>query len=207
MSFYISNSNAKKNVILVLAVFLLSMVLLDIALAYYMIHRTNKNVYTDEITSKSKHLKLNALYRNIDVVFVGDSRTLCHISTATFNKQGLDAYNYGVSQRIITNYAFMTEQALKVEPKLIAMSIDISALFSDIPKCDFLLFDDVKALFATKQDLKLIFKSIIQTVGNMNSIHRYREPLNLEIKQNYKKFDSLSKHNSKIFIKLKSGIY
>jgi hypothetical protein len=189
MSFYISNSDAKKNVILVLVVILFSMVLLDIALAYYMIHKTNKNVYKDEITSKSKHLKLNALYRNIDIVFIGSSRTLCHISTATFNKQGLDAYNYGVSQRTITNYAFMAEQALKVEPKLVAMSIDISALFSDISKCDFLLFDDVKALFATKQDLKLIFKSIIQTVGNMNSIHRYREPLNLRIKKNYKKFD------------------
>ncbi|MCE3237227.1 MAG: hypothetical protein K0R24_208 [Gammaproteobacteria bacterium] len=64
------------------------------------------------------------------IIFVGNSFTKEHVSTAIFHKNGIKIFNYGIEGYFIAQYPKMIENALKFHPKIIALSMQAPELYS-----------------------------------------------------------------------------
>jgi hypothetical protein len=86
----------KKKIFLCLFLVVFAMVGLDVVLYVFAGNSTSKTNFVDNKISKAEHFKLNS-EKQKDIVFVGSSRTLHHISTNVFSENNISIYNFGVS--------------------------------------------------------------------------------------------------------------
>lgn len=191
MNFYISNSKslAKKSALLILLVFLFWNIVLDGMLKIYVDRKTNKNSFIEEKISKSKHMKLQEHARNLDIVFIGSSRTIYHISTEQFERKGMHVYNFGVSDRGLADYPFMVKEAMALNPKMIVISVEVSALYKGaIGNFKQLTWEDLKYVLRF-EPLSKWGKAIKEYVLGKHLLFQHAEPMNIRISHFYHQFD------------------
>ena len=120
----------KKKIFLCLFLVVFAMVGLDVVLYVFAGNSTSKTNFVDNKISKAEHFKLNS-EKQKDIVFVGSSRTLHHISTSIFAENNISIYNFGVSGNFIGDYPFITKIIKKFNIKEVIFSIEINKLFED----------------------------------------------------------------------------
>ena len=149
----------KKKIFLCLFLVAFAMVGLDIVLYVFSENRTSKTNFVENKISKAEHFKLNS-QKPKDIVFVGSSRTLHHISTNVFSENNISIYNFGVSGNFIRDYPYISNVIKKVGAKEVVISLRVSFLFDNYAEYGFKIYttDELVANFGT--DKMIFFKNI-----------------------------------------------
>ena len=140
----------KKKIFLCLFLVFFAMVGLDIVLYVFSENRTSKVNFVENKISKVEHFKLNS-QKPKDIVFVGSSRTLHHISTSIFAGNNISIYNFGVSGNFIGDYPYILNAIKKVGAKEVVISLRVSFLFDNYAEYGFKIYttDELVANFGT----------------------------------------------------------
>lgn len=155
-----------------LLTFVLSVLFADFILYVYIDKKTTKERFVDELSSKTKHMLLNA--KEGGSVFIGSSRTLYQIDSDYFRQNGIDAYNYGVSGRHLANYSYMVENALSTKPKCIVIGLDFEKVYEPIGEyLDFPKPPDIKNFIRTSQGIDVVFEATLQYLKNLHLLNTY----------------------------------
>ena len=191
MNFYTFNSNhiLRNFFFIVLIVFITYNVILDVALQYYVDRKTNKFSFVEEKVSKAKHMKLQDNANLLDYIFIGSSRTIYHISTEQFKENGVQIYNYGVSDRALVDYPYMIKEAISLKPVHIVINITVSALFrGQFGNYNNLTMEDLKYIFEFQgiSEFSAAFQKFIQS---QHLLFKHSEPMNIRLSRLYGKFD------------------
>lgn len=107
----------------------------------------NKNQFPNTVDGKYKlarHLYLN---QNPDLVFVGNSMTKQHVNSYALYKNGISSFNYAIEGYFIYQYPKMIDNAIKLHPKSIAITLSLDDLYVS--------FDNFARLYCNDQDLSL----------------------------------------------------
>lgn len=120
------------------------------------------NHYEDDNLGGYLHAKAWLSAHHPDVIFMGDSRTKYHIDTRWLNKQGINAYNAGVSGQFIEIWPTALTHLLNAHPKYIILGITVSDLYSPlyINSARSIGLNDIKMLFKTKQPISVVKNAI-----------------------------------------------
>ena len=177
----------KKKVFLCLFLVAFAMVGLDVVLYVFAESRTSKTNFVDNKISKAEHFKLNSKKQK-DIVFVGSSRTLHHISTSIFAENNISIYNFGVSGNFIGDYPFITKIIKKVNIKEVIFSIEINKLFEDYTEKGIKIYtnDEFVANFGT--DKIGFLKTLPDFFASIHLFLRYSEGIYNSIVGFYGKF-------------------
>lgn len=197
MSFSTSNSKFRYYFFFSLFLIILFYSLCCIVIFMYTNIQTNKNQFTTGAYSKAKHMKLNFEGSSSpDIIFIGSSKTLYHIDTSyLFKTYHLRSYNYGLNGHFISSYPYMVEQAIKLKPKVIVISIDVQELYANpLPTKD-LYLADLKVYFETRQNFKFLVTALCDYIAGFNSIRQHSATIYRFITEKY---------NSMIQIKFKN---
>lgn len=143
----------KKKVFLCLCLVASLIFLLDIGLYYIANHKTTESYFFDNKISKMRHFQLNNAKAK-DMVFIGSSRTLHHISTQIFKDNNLSIYNFGIPGNGLWDYPFIVDNMINYKPKKVIINIRVSDLFEDIRIAN-LTASEMKALYGTDKILTL----------------------------------------------------
>ncbi len=188
-----STSNSRRKArrwALLLGLVLLGLLLADAALLLYARHRISPNSYVEDAPSKAEHMRLRLGGKRPDIVFVGSSRTLHHISSAVFEQAGWTVYNYGISGHQIVNYPFMAGAAADLKPTYVALGVTISAFANpDIAVPSRPTLADLKALYATGQPLGLLAATTGKWLANLHLLNYYSQVVNLRLRPLFERLD------------------
>lgn len=176
----------KKKVFLCLCLVASLILLLDIGLYYIANHKTTETYFFDNKISKMRHFQLNNTKAK-DMVFIGSSRTLHHISTQIFKDNNLSIYNFGIPGNGLWDYPFIVDNMINYKPKKVIINIRASDLFEDIRIAN-LTTSEMKALYGTDKILAL--KSLPSFLKNKHIFLRHSESIYYRIKTFYEKFDN-----------------
>ncbi|QPH96450.1 hypothetical protein CVT08_03920 [Campylobacter concisus] len=175
------------------------MVGLDIVLYFFLNNGvTSKVKFDDNKISKAEHFKLNS-EKQKDIVFVGSSRTLHHISTNIFSKNNISIYNFGVSGNFIRDYPFISNVIKKTGTNEVVISIGPSHLFDDYSNNGFKIYttDEFIANFGT--DKMIFLKTLPDFFARVHLFLRYSEGIYNRIVGFYGKFAPDNKAKSSNF--------
>lgn len=178
----------KKKIFLCLFLVAFAMVGLDIVLYVFSNNgATNKTNFDDNKISKAEHFKLNS-EKQKDIVFVGSSRTLHHISTNIFGENNISVYNFGVSGNFIRDYPYVSNVIKKVGAKEVVFSISAGHLFDDYAENGFKIYttDEFIANFGT--DKMTFLKTLPDFFARPHLFLRYSEGIYNRIVGFYGKF-------------------
>ena len=177
----------KKKIFLCLFLVAFAMVGFDAALYVFVGNSTSKDKFIDTKISKAKHFELNS-QKKMDIVFVGSSRTLNHISTNIFKENNISVYNFGVSGNFIGDYPFIVNTIKKVGVKDVVVSIRVSDLFGDFIERGFKIYttDELMANFGTN---KMVFlETLPDYLASLHLFLRYSEAIYNRVVTTYDKF-------------------
>lgn len=185
-----NSKTAVRRVLLFLALILCGMIAIDLALTFYVGRRTTATSFIEDSHSKAAHMRLRMANARPDIVFIGSSRTIFHISTEEFARNGLNVYNYGVSGCQIASYPFMVGQATELGPARVVISASVLTMGGgELSVPDLPTFTDLRAEIATGQSLMLISGSAAKLLVNLHKLHRYSQPLNLRLRNLFNSLD------------------
>lgn len=85
--------------------------------------RENNYVYPPDTKGNFALMKQLFLDSNPDIVFIGNSMTILHVDTHLFYKANIKTFNYATVGYFIAQYPEMIENAIKINPKIIAISV------------------------------------------------------------------------------------
>lgn len=188
----------KKKIFLCLFLVVFAMVGLDIVLYVFAGNSTSKDKFVDTKISKAKHFELNS-QKKMDIVFVGSSRTLNHISTNIFKENNISVYNFGVSGNFIGDYPFIVNAIKKVGVKDVVVSIRVSNLFEDFIERGIKIYttDELMANFGTN---KMVFlKTLPDYLASLHLFLRYSEAIYNRVVAAYDKFTPKTATNANDF--------
>ncbi|WP_149705781.1 hypothetical protein [Campylobacter concisus] len=184
----------KKKIFLCLFLVAFAMVGLDVVLYVFSDISTSKtNFVNSSKVSKAKHFELNDIYKK-DLIFVGSSRTLHHISTNFFAKNNnISIYNFGVSGNFIGDYPFITKVIKKVNVKKVIFSIKISDLFEDYAERGIKIYtnDELIANFGTSK--LMFFRTLPKYFTSFHLFLRYSEAIYNRLNVFYNIFEPKNK--------------
>ena len=188
----------KKKIFLCLFLVAFAMVGLDIVLYVFSNISTSKTKFIDIKTSKVKHFELNSVDKN-DIVFVGSSRTLHHISTNVFSENNISIYNFGVSGNFIRDYPYISNVIKKVGAKEVVISLRVSFLFDNYAEYGFKIYttDELVANFGT--DKMTFLKTLPDFFARPHLFLRYSEGIYNRIVGFYGKFTPDNKTKASSF--------
>lgn len=178
-----SSRRQAKRWALLLGLVLLGLLLADATLVWYARQRVSADAFIEDARSKARHMRLRLAGTHADIIFVGSSRTLHHISTADFQRAGWTVYNYGISGHQIASYPSMVEAAAALGPTYVAIGVPLAAFGSaeiTVPSRPALA--DIRAQIATGQPLRLLAATTGEWLGNLHALHFYSEALNLRLR-------------------------
>lgn len=137
---------------------------------------TSKTNFADNKISKAEHFKLNS-EKQKDIVFVGSSRTLRHISTSIFAENNISIYNFGVSGNFIGDYPFIVNVIKKVGVKEVVVSISVSDLFEDFIERGIKIYttDELMANFGTNK--LILLRTLPDYLASFHLFLRYSEAI------------------------------
>ncbi|TIH18044.1 hypothetical protein D0S45_05675 [Marinifilum sp. JC120] len=134
MNFYIFNSNKKssKLIFFFLTCLLACFFFADIAISLYESKRTTSEYYIDVLSSKAEHMRKRfPAPTKVDVIFIGSSLTRYHVDTNFLTKKGITSYNLSLVSHFPLSYPSMVDSAIKMNPKAIALELNVPWLFED----------------------------------------------------------------------------
>ena len=187
MNSYTSTSNQSKvKITIFILAFIVSIVVVDVALEFYAAKKTTKISYIMEKDSKLKHAQ-NVNPINKQAIFIGSSRTYYHVSTNETHSNQLYIYNMGVSNSSLQDYPAFVQAAIDYKPRSIILSIEVNELFRELPLADYPQFIDLNAYYHSL-NLRYLLASVGNWVMNFHSLLRYSESIYLKITSFYKTF-------------------
>ena len=204
----LTSKQIKKRLIYSILLVVLFMIVLDGVLYYIIDSRTTKSSFVEEKQSKIKHFNLN-YKENRDIVFIGDSRTIFHISSKIFKDNNLDIYNFGVSGNALVDYPAYVMNAINQQPKMIVLNLSLEDLYTPIDKASNPSFFDI-LFYKGLEDKKLFMDNLYQWFFSYHMIFNYSEALVLKSKLLYDRFQPKKKtivSNSVPIIKLDEKEY
>ena len=168
----------------------------DVVLYIFAGNSTSKTNFVDNKISKAEHFKLNS-QKQKDIVFVGSSRTLHHISTNIFKENNISVYNFGVSGNFIRDYPYISNVIKKVGTKEVIISIRVSFLFDNYAEYGFKIYtaDELVANFGT--DKMIFLKTLPDFFARVHLFLRYSEGIYNRIVGFYGKFTPKNKTDIK----------
>jgi len=175
-----------------------AMVGLDVVLYVFAGNSTSKTNFVDNKISKAEHFKLNSK-KPKDIVFVGSSRTLHHISTNVFSENNISIYNFGVSGNFIRDYPYISNAIKKVGAKEVVISLRVSFLFDNYAEYGFKIYttDELVANFGT--DKMTFLKTLPDFFARPHLFLRYSEGIYNRIVGFYGKFTPDNKTKASSF--------
>jgi len=190
-NFSISNSKGQaKRWALLLGLVLLGLLLTDAVLVWHARQRISADAFSEDARSKAQHMRLRLAEKHADIIFVGSSRTLHHISTADFQRAGWTVYNYGLSGHQLASYPSMVKAAAALGPTYVAISVPAAAFDNaGITAPSRPALADIKAQLATGQPLRLLVATTGEWLGNLHALHFYSEALNLRLRPLFERMD------------------
>lgn len=198
MNSSISNSNAtyKINLIVFFTIVIFIYILINSAgfiLEYYQNQKYHS--YSNDVPGKSELMKSIFLKSSPDIIFIGSSITKYHVSTNMFKKQKINVFNYGLESHFYTAYPAMIENAIKMHPKVIAITIFGPELYTSLLSID-AAFN--KQIDVNQTNLKFFIQHYMKNLRNYDEakliirlIQIYIEQLNYLIMNGYKFIDIL----------------
>ena len=186
-SYTLTSKKLKSLIILFFTSALIIIIGLDILLEVYASTKTTDKTFITEKESKIKHCELNKPFHK-DAIFIGSSRTFYHISTNEFKKNDVNIYNLGVSNNALEDYASFVNEAIKYNPKLIVISIEVNELFRPLPLAKYPTFADIKT-YLSSMNTRYDFQVMINGIKNIHTLLRHSETIYLKIKSFYQKYN------------------
>ncbi len=185
MNFYTLTSKHKVYLSLILVA--ISLVFINLIILFFIDGKTTKDSFIGSKFAKTKHYSLNN-QTSKDIVFIGDSHTVFHISTNTFKKHGLDVYNLGVAGAHLENFPFHIKYIsnANVKPKRIVLTFDIETLYRDLPVSHYPTITEIKLYYEVNK-IKF-FKSILQWIKSFNVLFQYSEAVFNKVESLYNSF-------------------
>ena len=182
----------KKKIFLCLFLVAFAMVGLDIVLYAFAGNSTSKTNFVDNKISKAEHFKLNS-EKPKDIVFVGSSRTLHHVSTSIFAGNNISIYNFGVSGNFIRDYPYISNVIKKVGAKEVVISLRVSSLFEDFIERGIKIYttDELMANFGTSK--LMLFRTLPEYFASFHLFLRYSEAIYNRLNVFYNVFDPKNK--------------
>ena len=182
----------KKKIFLCLSLVIFAMVGLDVVLYVFAESRTSKTNFVDNKISKAEHFKLNS-EKPKDIVFVGSSRTLHHISTSIFAENNISIYNFGVSGNFIRDYPYISNVIKKIGAKEVVISLRVSGLFEDFIERGIKIYttDELMANFGTSK--LMLFRTLPEYFASFHLFLRYSEAIYNRLNVFYNVFDPKNK--------------
>ncbi len=165
--------------------------MIDIFLVMYSDLRTTNNSFIEEKSSKIKHFTLNKKL-NRDIVFIGSSRTIFHISTKIFKDYDLDIYNFGVSGNFLVDYPTYVKRAIEQKPKNIVISIPINTLYNDITEVKNPFLEDI-FFYKHISNKQLFYNSLYYWLKNRHIFLSYSSAIVVKFKLFYDSFEPENK--------------
>lgn len=185
MNFYILTF--KKKIIISFLLIFSGIIILDVILYLYADMKTSKITYKGNKFNKLKHFTLNNPI-NKDMIFIGSSKTIFHISTNQFKEKDIEVFNLGISGAQYEDYPSLISEVVKFKPKKIVISLSINRFYDKlkIPK-----LPAIEELFIYYNIDKIRFiHSIMKWIENKHTFLTYSEIIFLKIKSFYNKFNN-----------------
>ena len=152
--------------------------------------------------SKEKHMGLNLQNgKRKDVIFIGNSRTLYHISTLIMQQQGLNVYNLGISGHGTPDFPSMVDHALRYHPKTIALNLAAAYFHVKLTVPKDVDRDDLVAYVKSGQSTHYIIKAFTQYLRSWFLVDAYSTNINIRVRSAYQAFDPKKFHFSLKHIK------
>ena len=203
-SYILTSKQLKQNLLISLLLILLAFIFIDVALLVFTKLKTSKKTFIEDKKSKILHFEYNKK-ENRDIVFLGSSRTIYHISTNYFKSQQVDIYNFGVSGNYLTDYPSLIYKILEQKPKNIVINLSINDLFVMSDEIKRPLMNDLK-FYWNMHNKSLFFNALFYWGVNLHTFLAYSEPIVVRIKKNYDKFEPQNNIESQEKVPVKSNI-
>jgi len=194
----LTSKQIRKRLIYSILLVVLMMMIVDGVLYYIIDSRTTKHSFVEEKQSKIKHFNLN--YKDHrDIVFIGNSRTIFHISSKIFKDNSLDIYNFGVSGNALVDYPAYVINAISQQPKMIVLNLALEDLYTPVGKASNPSFSDI-LFYKNLGDEKLLLANIYQWFFSYHMIFNYSEALVLKIKLLYDRLEPIQKNTTNMVV-------
>ncbi|MGE4297506.1 MAG: hypothetical protein AB7E47_05700 [Desulfovibrionaceae bacterium] len=191
MNSSISSSSARRGVLLFFATVVLAMVALDVALDTYVRRNTTASRFIDESRSKAAHMRLHLHGAVPDMVVVGSSNTMYHISTQAFAEAGLTVYNLGVAGQDLVNYPSLVADAAATGTRVVALGLTAGVFFLDqLSYARISDLRDLRALWAVDAPWNIRWLGVKDSVRRMHSLLVYSNPMYIRLRQLCARFDA-----------------
>lgn len=200
MNFY--TLTFKKKILISFILILVSLIILDIGLYFVAKMKSTKTTFINDKFSKISHFKLNNP-KDKDIIFIGSSRTIYHISTNTFRKNDINIYNFGISGAQFEDYPTLMPHIKTVNPKEIVISLSVNRLYGKLNVSKFPTLDEIKYYYSI--DKIKFLESLKQWIINRHLFLQYSEAIFYKVKSVYKKFDVKKKSNTPISKKIQKS--
>lgn len=143
-------------------------------LEFYKNLKTTKNNYINIIDSKYRHMKLNYMPHELDIIFIGSSKTYYHISTALFADNNIKSYNLAMTACLPLSFPNMIANAIDMKPAYIVLGIDLDYFYNDFePRIPTPGLRDIQAQIATGLSRDIVFRASVGYLRNSIPLEKY----------------------------------
>jgi len=183
----LTSKQIKKRLIYSFILIILLMVILDGLLYFVIDRRTTKYSFVEEKQSKIKHFNLN-YKEHRDIIFIGDSRTIFHISSKVFKENDLDIYNFGVSGNALVDYPAYVINSINQQPKMIVLNLALEDLYTPIGEASNPSLSDI-LFYKEIGNSRLFMGNIYKWLFSYHMVYNYSEALVIKSKLLYDSFE------------------
>jgi len=180
----------KRKIVLSFILILINLIIFDISLDFIANLKTTKTTFINNKFSKIRHLQLNNPH-NKDIIFMGSSKTLYHVSTNIFRKNNINIYNLGISGAQFEDYPAFMPYLKTIKPKKIVISLPVISLYWKLEIAKYPTQEELKYYYDI--DKVKFLQSSEQWIVNRHLFLQYSEPIFYKIKSVYRKFDVKNK--------------
>ncbi|XOB61297.1 hypothetical protein ACMC56_11870 [Campylobacterota bacterium DY0563] len=135
-------------------------------------------IFFEDKKFKSIHMDKFVENKDLDIIFIGSSRTQNQLSSNLFEKNGISVYNYGVPGMKISDFPFAVYKAVEKKPRYIFLNIELN---------DF--YEKVNTMFQTYIDRKF-FNSDFKYISSNDYINE-----NFRIKDIFRQIETYYKNH------------
>ena len=184
----------KKKIILFFLLVLVFLSIVNISLVFISKLRTTETNFINEKFSKIQHFNLNKT-ENLDLVFVGSSKTFYHISSNLFEKNNISVFNLGIGKMLYPDYPSVLSNILIKKPKKVVISISVYSLYDRFLGPHYPTFEELAYYF--ELDKPMFIYAIKQYFINMHTLLRFSEGIYYRLYSIYESFNfSLSEKDN-----------
>jgi len=179
----------KSKILLSLLSLIIMMIIVDIAINYYIDSKTTKSYFVTDKFSKIKHYKLNSKVPK-DILFIGSSTTYFGIETNLFKKYNLDVYNLGMQAYQYEDYPSVLKNVIDTKPKKVIISLPVNRLYEDLRIAKHPSIEELKAYYTS--DKYKFLQALFRWLVTKHSFNTYSEAIYTKLEVMYNHLTSLN---------------